>query len=121
MSTACNCDRKSNYNKEYIVESFIENFSENEEWWDAMTDYQFDGEIVVLELINTKFIDNLESQFAKIEDDGLVRCIAQNFTTKWFKLYEKMEQLNCSSCKGVVFLGSGESKICYNNECGATL
>jgi len=66
-------------------------------------------------------IDNLESQFAKIEDDGLVRCIAQNFTTKWFKLYEKMEQLNCSSCKGVVFLGSGESKICYNNECGATL
>jgi hypothetical protein len=66
-------------------------------------------------------IDNLESQFAKIEDDGLVRCIAQNFTTKWFKLYEKMEQLNCSSCNGVVFLGSGESKICYNNECGATL
>ena len=66
-------------------------------------------------------IDNLESQFAKIEDDGLVRCIAQNFTTKWFKLYEKMEQLNCSSCNSVVFLGSGESKICYNNECGATL
>ena len=66
-------------------------------------------------------IDNLESQFAKIEDDGLVRCIAQNFTTKWFKLYEKMEQLNCSSCNRVVFLGSGESKICYNNECGATL
>ena len=66
-------------------------------------------------------VDNLESQFAKIEDDGLVRCIAQNFTTKWFKLYEKMEQLNCSSCNGVVFLGSGESKICYNNECGATL
>ena len=66
-------------------------------------------------------IDNIESQFTKIEDDGLVRCIAQNFTTKWFKLYEKMEQLNCSSCNSVVFLGSGESKICYNNECGATL
>ena len=31
-------------------------------------------------------IDDLESQFVKIEDDGLVRCIAQNFTTKWFKL-----------------------------------
>ena len=66
-------------------------------------------------------IDDLESQFVKIEDDGLVRCIAQNFTTKWFKLYEKMEQLNCSSCNGVVFLGTDESKICYNDECGATL
>ena len=29
-------------------------------------------------------IDDLETQFKKIEDDGLVRCIAQNFTTKWF-------------------------------------
>ena len=66
-------------------------------------------------------IDDLESQFVKIEDDGLVRCIAQNFTTKWFKLYEKMESLNCSSCNGVVFLGNDESKICYNDECGATL
>ena len=66
-------------------------------------------------------IDDLANDFKKIEDDGLVRCIAQNFTTKWFKLYEKMEQLNCSSCNGVVFLGNDESKICYNDECGATL
>ena len=66
-------------------------------------------------------IDNLEDEFKKIEDDGFVRCIAQNFTTKWLKLYEKMEQLNCSSCNDVVFLGNDESKICYNDECGATL
>ena len=66
-------------------------------------------------------IDDLESDFKQLEDDGMVRCIAQNFTTKWFKLYEKMEQLNCSSCNGVVFLGNDESKICYNDECGATL
>ena len=69
MSTVCNCNRDSNYNKEYIVESFIENFSENEEWWDAMTDYQFDGEIVVLELTNDKFVENLESQFDLDTDD----------------------------------------------------
>ena len=29
-------------------------------------------------------VDTLEGEFEKIEDDGLVRCIAQNFTTKWF-------------------------------------
>ena len=47
MNTGCNCTRESNYNEEYIVEGFIENFNSNEEWWDAMSEYQFDGEIVI--------------------------------------------------------------------------
>ncbi len=66
-------------------------------------------------------IDDLESDFSKIEDDGLVRCIAQNFTTKWFKLYDVMEKLNCDSCNNSVFLSNNESRVCHNNECGATL
>ena len=66
-------------------------------------------------------VDDLETQFKKIEDDGLVRCIAQNFTTKWFKLYDIMEKLNCNSCNSDVFLGNDEPRICYNNECGSTL
>ena len=66
-------------------------------------------------------IDNLESQFAKIEDDGLVRCIAQNFTTKWFKLYDSMEKISCISCHNDVFLGNDESRVCHNHECGAKL
>ena len=66
-------------------------------------------------------IDHLESHFQKIEDDGLVRCIAQNFTTKWFKLYDEMEKSNCNSCNNDVFLGNNEPKVCYNSECGATL
>ena len=66
-------------------------------------------------------IDHLESHFQKIEDDGLVRCIAQNFTTKWFKLYDEMEKSNCNSCNKDVFLCNKEPKVCYNSECGATL
>ena len=66
-------------------------------------------------------IDHLESHFQKIEDDGLVRCIAQNFTTKWFKLYDEMEKSNCNSCNNDVFLGNNAPKVCYNSECGATL
>ena len=66
-------------------------------------------------------IDELESHFKKIEDDGLVRCIAQNFTTKWFKLYSTMEKLNCTSCNNEVFLSSEELRVCYNHECGAKL
>ena len=62
MSTTCNCDRNSNYTEEYIVEGFIKNFNSNEEWWDAMSEHQFDGEIVVLELTNNEFLDNLKSK-----------------------------------------------------------
>ena len=66
-------------------------------------------------------IDDLETQFKKIEADGLVRCIAQNFTTKWFKLYDSMKKFTCSSCNSDVFLGDDESRVCPNTECGATL
>ena len=66
-------------------------------------------------------IDDLETQFKKIEDDGLVRCIAQNFTTKWFKLYDSMKKFTCNSCNSDVFLGDDESRVCPNTECGATL
>ena len=66
-------------------------------------------------------IDDLESDFQKLEDDGLVRCIAQNFTTKWFKLFDIVEKLLCNSCKTEIFLGKEESRICPNPDCKSNL
>ena len=66
-------------------------------------------------------IDDLESDFQKLEDDGLVRCIAQNFTTKWFKLFDIVEKLLCNSCKTEIFLGKEEARICPNSDCNANL
>ena len=66
-------------------------------------------------------IDNLEDEFKKIEDDGFVRCIAQNVTTKWFKLYDDIEKIHCSSCNSDVYLGKDESRICPNHECKVNL
>jgi len=66
-------------------------------------------------------VDNLEDEFKKIEDDGFVRCIAQNFTTKWFKLYDNIEKIHCSSCNSDVYLGKDESRVCPNSECNANL
>ena len=66
-------------------------------------------------------VDNLEDEFKKIEDDGCVRCIAQNFTTKWFKLYDNIEKIHCSSCNSDVYLGKDESRICPNHECKVNL
>ena len=69
MSASCSCNRNSNYAEQYLVKGFIENFNSSDEWWDAMSDHQFDGEIVVLELMNSKFLDSLESQFDLGVDD----------------------------------------------------
>ena len=66
-------------------------------------------------------VDNLEDEFKKIEDNGFVRCIAQNFTTKWFKLYDNIEKIHCSSCNSDVYLGKDESRICPNHECKVNL
>ena len=66
-------------------------------------------------------VDTLEGEFEKIEDDGLVRCIAQNFTTKWFKLYNDVEKIYCGSCKNDVHIGKDESRKCPNSECNANL
>ena len=66
-------------------------------------------------------VDNLEDEFKKIEDDGFVSCIAQNFTTKWFKLYDDIEKIHCSSCNSDVYLGKDESRICPNHECKVNL
>ncbi len=107
MSTVCNCGRDSNYTEEYIVEGFIENFNSNEEWWDAMSDYQFDGEIVILELTNNNFLDNLESQFDLGEDDlreignvkvgdweNLVKIIGQKEVNELKKEYDDLDESN---------------------------
>ena len=107
MKNSCNCDRDSNYDKEYIVEGFIENFGENEEWWDAMSEYQFDGEIVVLELTNDKFIGNLDSQFDLNIDDmneignveisdwnNLIKIIGEKEVSELKKDYNDLDEIN---------------------------
>ena len=107
MKNSCNCDRDSNYDKEYIVEGFIENFGENEEWWDAMSEYQFDGEIVALELTNDKFIGNLDSQFdlniddmneignVKISDwNNLIKIIGEKEVSELKKDYNDLDEIN---------------------------
>ena len=66
-------------------------------------------------------VNDLENEFKKLEDDGLVRCIAQNFITRWFKLYDNVEKLNCNSCKNDIFLGKAESRICPDPKCSATI
>ena len=65
-------------------------------------------------------IDDMEVHFKELCDSELLRNIAQNFTTQWFKLFEPLEKIQCSSCKKESYLASSESRICQNPNCGST-
>ena len=66
-------------------------------------------------------IDDMEVHFKELGDAEILRNIAQNFTTQWFKLFEPIEKIQCSSCKKESYLISSENRICQNSSCGSTL
>jgi len=66
-------------------------------------------------------IDDMEIYFKELCDAELLRNIAQNFTTQWFKLFELFEKIECKSCKNENYLTSSEKKICQNQRCSATI
>ena len=66
-------------------------------------------------------IDDMEIYFKELCNTELLRNIAQNFTTQWFKLFELFEKIECKSCKNENYLTSSEKKICQNQRCSATI
>ena len=66
-------------------------------------------------------IDDMEIYFKELCDAELLRNIAQNFTTQWFKLFELFEKIECKSCKNENYLTPSEKMICQNQKCSATL
>ena len=66
-------------------------------------------------------IDDIEVYFKELCDAEILRNIAQNFTTQWFKLFEPIEKIQCSSCKKESYITSSENRICQNSSCGSTL
>ncbi len=66
-------------------------------------------------------VDNMEEHFKEICDKGLVRNIAQNFTTQWYRLFDLVEKIHCTSCNHEIYLGKLEERVCPNPKCGATI
>ncbi len=66
-------------------------------------------------------IDDMEIYFKEFCNAELLRNIAQNFTTQWFKLFELFEKIQCKSCKNENYLAPSEKMTCQNQICGATL
>ena len=66
-------------------------------------------------------IDDLEPYVNEVCDSGLVRNIAQNFTTIWLKLFDLVKKYHCSTCNLDIYLGDSENKECPNPSCKATI
>ena len=66
-------------------------------------------------------INDIEVYFKELCDAEILRNIGQNFNTQWFKLFEPIEKIQCSSCKKESYIISSENKICQNSSCGSTL
>ena len=64
-------------------------------------------------------IDEMEPIFKELCDIGLLRNIAQNFNTQWFKLFEPLEKIKCILCEEDNYLTSSEKRICQNASCGS--
>jgi len=65
-------------------------------------------------------IDAMEVHLKELCDTEILRNIAQNFTTQWFKLFEPIEKIQCNSCKKESYFVSSENRICQNPSCGST-
>ena len=66
-------------------------------------------------------IDDMEPHFKELCDAEILRNIAQNFTTQWFKLFEPIEKIQCGSCKKDNYITQSENRICQNSSCCSTL
>ncbi len=64
-------------------------------------------------------IDDMEQHFDELCDSGMMRNIAQNFTTQWFKLFDALEKLQCVSCQGQSYICRSEETKCP--ACGAAI
>ena len=60
----------------------------------------------------TMTIDDVEKYFTELCDAGIMRNIAQNFTTQWFKLFDPLEQVSCPACNAQMPLNKAEEKNC---------
>ena len=66
-------------------------------------------------------IDDMEVYFKELGDAEILRNIAQNFTTQWFKLFEPLEKIKCILCEEDNYLTSSEKRICQNASCCSIL
>jgi hypothetical protein len=61
---------------------------------------------------------DFENELLEMESSGMLRPIAQNFNTRYYRLWGAVEHSRCKACgKETLFVPSEERKVCPH--CGA--
>jgi len=86
------------------------------------TNLRFTGDEIfevlkTLDIDKPLIIEDTKPFFNQLHKDGLLRPIAQDFTTQWFKLFAEVEKIKCNSCNLEIYLGKLEDRICPNPSC----
>jgi len=66
-------------------------------------------------------IDAMEVYFKELCDTEILRNIAQNYNTQWFKLFEPLEKIKCILCEEDNYLTSSEKRTCQNSSCNSII
>ena len=90
------------------------------------TNLRFTGDEIfevlkTLDIDKSLTIEDTKPFFNQLHKDGLLRPIAQDFTTQWFKLFAEVEKIKCNSCNLEIHLGKLEDRICPNPSCKAAI
>lgn len=62
---------------------------------------------------------DIEDEFTSLCESGLLRNIAQNFNTVWYKLFDVVEETTCGDCTKTMHLGRSEDQRCLDAACGS--
>jgi hypothetical protein len=82
------------------------------------SDERFTNDQIFMELQNGNkieksfTIDDMEQYFTQLCDTGIMRNIAQNFTTQWFRLFNTLEKITCPACHAEIPINKSEEKNC---------
>jgi len=90
------------------------------------TNLRFTGDEIfevlkTLDIAKSLTIEDTKPFFNQLHKDGLLRPIAQDFTTQWFKLFAEVEKIKCNKCNLEIHLGKLEDRICPNPSCKAAI
>jgi len=105
-------------NRQDINKIIFDNFND--------TDIRFSNDEIMYhlkQLESYKELDDvleIEDVLLEMEKSGMLRPIAQNFNTRYYRLWNILEQASCKECSWLCYFGkSDEGKAC--TQCGAKM
>ena len=90
-------------------------------------DLSFNNDQILEEIVKSGALgadfdaEKLEVHFEDLCKKEILRNIAQNLTTVWYKTFDPLSAYSCKSCNMQVYINADVEKNCPNPACNATI